>query len=75
MVDATSPVALKNALAERSHAEGFDVMRVTHADAIPQAAGRLRHFLSETDMAIWIGWRGMRRAAPVRAGFGRKWKR
>jgi hypothetical protein len=46
MVDATSPVALKNALAERSHAEGFDVMRVTPADAIPHAAGRLRHFRS-----------------------------
>ena len=42
MVDATKIAALKNALAERSRAEGFEVMRVTHADAIPQAAGRLR---------------------------------
>ena len=66
MVDATSPVALKNALAERSHAEGFDVMRVTHADAIPQAAGRLRHFLSENrhgDMD-WMARHEARRASP-----------
>ena len=44
MVDATSPAALKNALAERSRAEGFEVMRVTHADAIPQAAGTVAAF-------------------------------
>ena len=66
MVDATSPAALKNALAERSRAEGFDVMRVTHADAIPQAAGRLRHFLAENrhgDMD-WMARHEARRASP-----------
>jgi epoxyqueuosine reductase len=66
MVDATSPAALKNALAERSRAEGFEVMRVTHADAIPQAAGRLRHFLAENRHGEmdWMARHEARRASP-----------
>ena len=66
MVEPHNPATLKHALAARARAEGFEVMRVTHADAIPEAAGRLRDFLADErhgDMA-WMATHEARRASP-----------
>src|SRR5262245_33958418 len=42
-----APAALKSALAEAAHAQGFDVIGVTRPDSIPLALERLRQFLAE----------------------------
>jgi epoxyqueuosine reductase len=42
----TSPSALKAALADFAHAQGFDVVGVVRPDSIPLAAPRLRAFLA-----------------------------
>jgi epoxyqueuosine reductase len=57
---------LKTALARAALEHGFDVIGVTHPDAIPQAPERLRHFLAEGahgDMD-WMVASAERRASP-----------
>ncbi|MGJ4857659.1 tRNA epoxyqueuosine(34) reductase QueG [Labrys sp. La1] len=58
--------ALKAELLQRAEAEGFDVVRVTTPDAIPQAPARLRRFLEEGfhgEMG-WMHERADQRGAP-----------
>jgi epoxyqueuosine reductase len=58
------PSGLKAALAARAHAEGFEVMRVTTPDAVPDAPERLRNWLEAGHhgemgwMADRASWRG-----------------
>jgi epoxyqueuosine reductase len=61
-----TPTALKAALAEAAHAQGFDAIGVARPDAIPRAAGRLREFLAagaHGDMA-WMATNAERRGDP-----------
>jgi epoxyqueuosine reductase len=61
---------LKRAVAERALAEGFAVMRVAGADAIPQAPGRLEAWLASGYQGE-MGWMEERqRSAPIRASSG-----
>ncbi|AXS39152.1 tRNA epoxyqueuosine(34) reductase QueG [Breoghania sp. L-A4] len=57
---------LKAEIAARAGALGFDACRVTSADAIPQAAPRLRQFLSDGHHASmeWMAETAERRASP-----------
>ena len=60
--------AIKAALAEAARAQGFDAFGVTRPDAIPQAAARLRDFLTEGahgDMD-WLERNADRRGNPRR---------
>ncbi len=59
-------MALKAALVEAAHAQGFDAVGVTRPDAIPLAAERLRQFLNlgaQGDMD-WLAAKAERRADP-----------
>ncbi|WP_319772554.1 tRNA epoxyqueuosine(34) reductase QueG [Breoghania sp.] len=57
---------LKAVIAERAEALGFDVCRITHADAIPKAGDRLARFLRDGHHAsmTWMEETAERRAAP-----------
>nr|WP_083567849.1 tRNA epoxyqueuosine(34) reductase QueG [Hyphomicrobium sp. CS1GBMeth3] len=57
---------LKAALADRAHALGFESMRITRPDAIPQAAGRLRAFLAKGRHGTmdWMAANAERRGDP-----------
>ena len=58
--------ALKSALAEAAHMQGFNAVGVTRPDAIPLAAARLREFLSlgaQGDMD-WMAAKAERRGDP-----------
>jgi len=62
----TDPAALKTALILRARALGFDVVGITHPDAVPDAGQRLEAFLADGfhgDMA-WLATSAGRRAAP-----------
>jgi epoxyqueuosine reductase len=62
-----TPAALKTALFEAAHAQGFDVAGVTRPDSIPLAAERLRKFLdagAHGDMG-WMAANADRRADPL----------
>lgn len=59
--------SLKTQLIERAKAEGFDVVRVTTPQAIPEAPARLRQFLAEGfhgEMG-WMHERSEQRGAPA----------
>ncbi|GLS19054.1 epoxyqueuosine reductase [Labrys miyagiensis] len=59
--------SLKSQLLARAHAEGFDVVRVTTPDAIPQAPERLKTFLDQGchgEMG-WMHDRADQRGAPL----------
>ena len=61
-----TPAAVKAALVEAAHAQGFDAVGVTRPDAIPLAAERLRAFLAagaHGDMA-WMAANADRRGDP-----------
>ena len=60
-------VRLKSALSERARALGFDVLRVTSPDAIPEAAGRLRDWLGAGHHGTmeWMGEGEERRSSPA----------
>ncbi len=53
--------ALRDLLAERAQAEGFAAMGICSPDAVPEAAGRLRHFLAEARHGQ-MGWMAEREA-------------
>src|SRR5205823_857788 len=60
------PAALKAALIDAAHAQGFDVVGVTRPDAIPQAQERLKRFLADGahgDMG-WMATTADRRGDP-----------
>src|SRR5262249_34189890 len=60
------PAALKAALVSAGRQYGLDLVGVTRPDSIPQAAGRLRHFLAEGahgDMD-WLETTAARRESP-----------
>ncbi len=57
---------LKAVISDRAEALGFDVCRITHADAIPHAPERLARFLNDGHHATmtWMEETAERRAAP-----------
>ncbi|MFC0217861.1 tRNA epoxyqueuosine(34) reductase QueG [Pseudochelatococcus lubricantis] len=57
---------MKQALVARARAEGFDVVRVTRADAIPEAGARLESWLAAGHHASmdWMAQTADRRASP-----------
>jgi epoxyqueuosine reductase len=67
--DETAPrgAALKQALVARAREEGFDLVRVTRADAIPEAGGRLAEWLAAGHHASmeWMAETADRRASPL----------
>ncbi|WP_350335994.1 tRNA epoxyqueuosine(34) reductase QueG [Coralliovum pocilloporae] len=61
-----SPEAIKELIRKRAQTEGFDVVRVTRPDAIPEAAGRLRTFIEQERYGTmdWMPETEQRRADP-----------
>ena len=64
--------AFVDALKQAADGEGFDICRITHPHAIPQAPNVCVAFWTMAIMVTWTGWRAIRSDAHIRRNCGRK---